>query len=99
MRSSVRITSRTLIGDVAHLGGIRTDHAKLDGKADRRPEVEPIDAHPRRAQRAIGDRRFETRLDPFARLDVFGDDHDLRKASFGWTGNRPSQNRGDPLPI
>ena len=63
--------------DFAHLVRIRADHPELHGKADRRPEVEPIDAHPRRAQRAVGDRRLDPRLDPLARLDVLGDDDDL----------------------
>ena len=66
-----------LVGDVAHGLGIRADHAELHGKADRRTEIEAIDAHPRFGQRAVVDRLLEPRLDPLARLDVLGDDDDL----------------------
>src|SRR6516164_1162244 len=36
-----------LVGDLAHLLGVGTDHAKLHGKADRRAEIEAVDAHAR----------------------------------------------------
>ena len=49
------------------------------GKADRRAEIEAVDAHARFGQRALGDRLLQPRLDPLARLDVLGDDHDLGK--------------------
>ena len=59
--------------------GVRADHAELDRKADRRAEIEPVDAHARFGQRAVVDRLLQPRLDPLARLDVLGDDDDLGK--------------------
>ena len=70
-------------GDRAHLIGFGADDAELHGEADRRPEVETVEAHPRRAQRAAGDRRLDTRLDALARLHVLGDDDDLGKRLVG----------------
>ena len=48
-----------LVGDVAHLAGVGADHAELDGEADRRTEIEAVDAHARLGQRAIGDRLLD----------------------------------------
>ena len=67
------------VGDVAHGLGVGADHAELDGEADRRTEIEAVDAHPRLGQRAVVDRLLQPRLDALARLDVFGDDDDLGK--------------------
>jgi len=66
-----------LIGDVSHLLRVRTDDAELHREANRRPEVEPVDAHARFRQRAVRNRLLDSCLDPFARLDVLGDDDDL----------------------
>ena len=66
-----------LVGDVAHRLGVGADHAELHGEADRRAEIEAVDAHARFGQRAVVDRLLQPRLDPLARLDVLGDDHDL----------------------
>ena len=54
---SPRIDVAHLGGDLAHPVGIGADDAELHGKADRRAEVEAVDAHPRLAQRAVGDGR------------------------------------------
>ena len=62
--------SRTVLGS----GPI---DAELDREADRRAEIEAVDAHARFGQRAVVDRLLEPGLDPLARLDVLGDDHDL----------------------
>ena len=66
-----------LVGDLAHLLGVRADHAELHREADRRTEIEAVDADARFRQRAVGDRLLDLRLDALARLDVLGDDHDL----------------------
>ena len=68
-----------LVGDVAHGLGVGADDAELHREADRRAEIEAVDAHPRLGQRAVGDRLLQPRLDPLARLDVLGDDDDLGK--------------------
>ena len=68
-----------LIGDLAHFLGVRSDHAELDGEADRRTEVEAIDAHARFRQRAVGDRVLDLGLDALARFHVLGNDDDLGK--------------------
>src|SRR5206468_3935150 len=52
-----------LVGDVAHLVGVGTNHAELHGKADRRTEIETVDADAGFAQRAIGHRILDLRLD------------------------------------
>jgi len=52
--------------DVAHLVGVGADHANWT-KTDRRTEIEAVDADARFAQRAIGYRTFDLRLDAFAR--------------------------------
>ncbi len=66
-----------LVGDLADDLGIGPDHPELDREANRRPEIEAIDAHPRFGQIAFINRLFDSGLDPLARLDVLGDDHDL----------------------
>ena len=66
-----------LVGDVTHGVGVRADDAELDGKAYRRPEIEPVDTDARFGQRPIIRGLLDTRLDSFARLDILGDDHDL----------------------
>ena len=66
-----------LVGDVAHGVGVGADHTELNGKADRRAEVEPVDTHARFRQRAIIDRLLQPRLDPFTRLNILGDDDDF----------------------
>ncbi len=68
-----------LIGDVAHRVGVGADDAELDGEADRRTEIEAVDAHARLRQRAFGDRLLDLGLDALARLDVLGHDDDLGK--------------------
>ena len=68
-----------LVGDVAHRVGVGADHAELDGEADRRAEIEAVDADAGFGQRAIGDRLLDPGLDALARLDVLGHDHDLGK--------------------
>ena len=65
------------VGDVTHGVGVGADHAELDGKADRRPEIEPVDADARFGQHTVIRGLLDPRLDSFARLDVPGDDHDL----------------------
>ena len=68
-----------VLGDGAHLHRIGPDHAELHREADRRAEHEAVDARARRRQRAVGDRLLEPRLDALARLEVLGDDDDLRE--------------------
>ena len=79
--------------DLAHAGGdlgdlirIGAHDAKLDGEADRRAEVEAVEAHARRTERALGHGGLDAGLDPFPRLDVLGDDHDLREGFVGLHG-------------
>ncbi|OIQ74920.1 hypothetical protein GALL_434200 [mine drainage metagenome] len=66
-----------LVGDVADGPGIRADHTKLDGKSDRRSEIEAIDADARFGQCPIIHRLLDARLDPLARLHILRNDHDL----------------------
>ena len=65
------------IGDVAHLLRVLPHDAELHREADRRPEIETIDAHPRLGQRALGDGGLDFLLDPLAGGQVLGDDDDL----------------------
>ncbi len=58
------------IGDVADLFRVGSDDAELHGEADRRAEIEPVHAHARFRQCAIGDGLLEARLDAFACLDI-----------------------------
>ena len=51
--------------------------AELDREADRRTEIEAVDADARLGQRTVGDRLLQPRLDALAGLDVLRDDHDL----------------------
>ena len=64
-------------GGLAHLRGIRADHAELDGEADRRAEVETVHPHARLGQRALAHRLLDPRLDALAGGDVLRHDHDL----------------------
>ena len=66
-----------LLGDAADLAGVVADHAELHRMADRRPEVEAVDPHPRARERAVGDRLLQPRLDALARLGVLREDHRL----------------------
>ena len=68
-----------LFGKGPHLEGIAADHPELDRKTDRRAEHKPIGARPSLGQGARGERLIEPRLDPFAPLQISGDDHDLRE--------------------
>ena len=68
-----------LLGDGAHLHRVGSDHAELHREADRRAELEAVDAGARLRQRAVGERLLEPRLHPLARLEVLGDDDDLRE--------------------
>src|SRR5437879_1008296 len=68
---------RHRLGALAHGVGGGADDAELHREAHRRAEIEAVDAYARFAQGAVGDRVLDLGLDPLARLDVFGDDHDL----------------------
>ncbi len=84
--------SRTFIG-------VGADHAELDGEADRRTEVEAVDAHARLGQRAVGDRAFSSRALMRSRASTSLATITISaKASFGSCGLRPSQKRGEPWP-
>ena len=76
-RGSARMTSRTRCGGFAHDVRLRSNDAELHRKSDRRAEIESIELHPRRAERAFGDRGLDARLDALARFDVARDDDDL----------------------
>src|SRR5208282_2889890 len=76
-RGSARMTSRTRVAASRTDVGLWSDNAKLNGKSDRRAEIEAIEPDPRRAERALGDGGLDARLDPLARLDVARDDDDL----------------------
>ena len=65
------------VGDVAHFHRIRADDAELHREADRRPEVEAVDAHARFRQGACRQRLFQPRLDALARFHVLRHDDDL----------------------
>ena len=58
------------IGDVADLVRVGPDDAELHREADRRTEIEPVHAHARFRQRAVGNGLLEPRLDPLACLDI-----------------------------
>ena len=62
---------------VAHLGEVRAADAILHGPADRRPELEGIDARRRRSGTRLASIAFELRLQPLPGRDVLGDDHRL----------------------
>ena len=81
----------------AHDVRLRSDDAKLDRKSNRRAEIEPVEPDPRRAQRALGDGGFDTRLDPFARLDVARDDDDLGEKFIGLHRLEPEPEPGRAL--
>ena len=68
-----------LVGDVAHSRGVRADDTELNREADRRAEIEAVDAHTRFRQRAIGHGLLQPRLDALARRDVLRHDHRLRE--------------------
>ena len=57
--------------------------AELHGEADRRAEVEAVDANPCLGERAIGDGLLDAGLDPLARLDVLRHDDDLCEGLVG----------------
>src|SRR5215471_14432946 len=59
-----------LVGDLAHLLRIRADHAELHREADRRAEIEAVDADPRLGEHAVFDGIFDFGLDALARLYV-----------------------------
>ena len=71
------MTSRTSDAIFAHRHRVRADDAELHREADRRPEVEAVDPHPRLRERALGHRLFDPCLDALARRHVLGDDDDL----------------------
>ena len=69
-----------LVGHGAHAVAVRTDHAELHREADRRSEVQPVDAQARLGDHVLGDKPFEPRLQPLARLRALGHHHDEREA-------------------
>src|SRR5208282_5893571 len=73
-RGSARMTSRTRVAASRTDVGLWSDNAKLNGKSDRRAEIEAIEPDPRRAGGALGDGGLDARDDDdlgerFIRLD------------------------------
>ena len=71
-----------LEGDLAHLRQIGTADAVLHRPADRRSELQRIDAADH-ARKLIGQDLFELDPEPFARRDVLGHDHGLGEEVVG----------------
>ncbi len=72
------MTSRTSSAIVAHLHRVRADDAELHREADRRAEVETVDAHARLEQMRRPRRAFSSRALMRSRASTsFGDDDDL----------------------
>ena len=87
-----------LLGDGAHLHRIGADHAELHREADRRSELEAVDARARLGQRAVGE-RFSSRALTRSRASRSLVTMTIcAKFGFGSTGLRPSQKRGEPWP-
>ena len=68
--------------DAAHLVLVRARHPVLQRPADRRPELERRDAADDVGE-LLGQQLLELHLQPFARLDVLGDDHELGEERVG----------------
>ena len=68
-----------LEGDVANLHRVGADDAELHREADRRSEIEPVDAHPRLRERTVRHGLLDPSLDALAGGDVLRHDHDLRE--------------------
>jgi hypothetical protein len=64
----------------AHAVAVRAEHAELHRETDGRPEVQPVDAQARLWDHVLSDKPFEPRLQPLARLRVFGHHDDEREA-------------------
>ena len=65
--------------NLAHRHRVRADDAELHREADGRTEIEAVNPHPRRRERALCYRFFDPCLDTLARRHVPGDNHDLRE--------------------
>ena len=83
--------SRTVVG-------VGADDAELNREADRRTEIEAVDADAGLRQRAVGDRVLSRALIRSRASTSFATITISAKASFGSCGLRPSQNRGEPWP-
>ena len=78
-----------LVGDLADDLGIGADHPELHREANRRPEIEAIDAHPRFGQRAFVDRLSILALIRSRASTSLATITISAKASFGSAGLKP----------